>query len=401
MSRQDEIIAQAEKYGANNYLPLPLVISRAEGVWAWDEDQNKYMDCLSSYSALNQGHRHPAIIKALIEQAGKVTLTSRAFHNMRMGAFLEKLCRLSSMEMALPMNTGVEAVETAIKAARKWGYRIKGIKDGRAEIIVCNNNFHGRTTTVVGFSSEPRYRDGFGPFAPGFRLIDFGDIGQLEAAIPPDTAAFMVEPIQGEGGIVVPPEGYLAAAKKICRQNNVLFVLDEIQTGLGRTGKLFCHQHEAGAEPDVLIVGKALGGGVYPVSAMLSSREVLGVFTPGDHGSTFGGNPLASAVGEAALDVIVNERLAEKAERSGRYLMKRLASINGGAIKEVRGKGLLIGIEIKQSAGPARPYCERLMKLGVLVKETHVRVIRLAPPLIITMEEIDWLAERMQMVLGN
>ncbi|OHC78057.1 MAG: ornithine--oxo-acid transaminase [Rhodospirillales bacterium RIFCSPLOWO2_12_FULL_58_28] len=401
MSRQDEIIAQAEKYGANNYLPLPLVISRAEGVWAWDEDQNKYMDCLSSYSALNQGHRHPAIIKALIEQAGKVTLTSRAFHNMRMGAFLEKLCRLSSMEMALPMNTGVEAVETAIKAARKWGYRIKGIKDGRAEIIVCNNNFHGRTTTVVGFSSEPRYRDGFGPFAPGFRLIDFGDIGQLEAAITPDTAAFMVEPIQGEGGIVVPPEGYLAAAKKICRQNNVLFVLDEIQTGLGRTGKLFCHQHEAGAEPDVLIVGKALGGGVYPVSAMLSSREVLGVFTPGDHGSTFGGNPLASAVGEAALDVIVNERLAEKAERSGRYLMKRLASINGGAIKEVRGKGLLIGIEIKQSAGPARPYCERLMKLGVLVKETHVRVIRLAPPLIITMEEIDWLAERMQMVLGN
>ncbi|OHC74963.1 MAG: ornithine--oxo-acid transaminase [Rhodospirillales bacterium RIFCSPLOWO2_02_FULL_58_16] len=401
MSRQDEIIAQAEKYGANNYLPLPLVISRAEGVWAWDEDQNKYMDCLSSYSALNQGHRHPAIIKALIEQAGKVTLTSRAFHNMRMGAFLEKLCRLSSMEMALPMNTGVEAVETAIKAARKWGYRIKGIKDGRAEIIVCNNNFHGRTTTVVGFSSEPRYRDGFGPFAPGFRLIDFGDIGQLEAAITPDTAAFMVEPIQGEGGIVVPPEGYLAAAKKICRQNNVLFVLDEIQTGLGRTGKLFCHQHEAGAEPDVLIVGKALGGGVYPVSAMLSSKEVLGVFTPGDHGSTFGGNPLASAVGEAALDVIVNERLAEKAERSGRYLMKRLASINGGAIKEVRGKGLLIGIEIKQSAGPARPYCERLMKLGVLVKETHVRVIRLAPPLIITMEEIDWLAERMQMVLGN
>lgn len=400
-SRQAAIIALTEKYSANNYYPLPVVISKAEGVWVWDEDQNKYMDCLSCYSALSHGHRHPAIIKALVEQAGKVTLTSRAFHNARMGPFLEKLCRLSSMEMALPMNTGVEAVETAVKAVRRWGYRIKGIADGRAEIIVCNNNFHGRTTTVVGFSSEPQYRDGFGPFAPGFKLIDFGDIRQLAAAVTPNTAAFMVEPIQGEGGVIAPPEGYLAAAKEICRQNNVLFVLDEIQTGLGRTGKLFCHQHETGAEPDVLIVGKALGGGVYPVSAMLSSGEILGVFGPGDHGSTFGGNPLASAVGEAALDVIVSERLVEKAARSGDYLMERLAAVGSDVIREIRGKGLLIGIEIKQSAGPARPYCERLMELGVLVKETHVQVIRLTPPLIITIEEIDWLAERLQLVLGN
>ncbi len=401
MNKQNGIIALAEKYSAENYLPLPVVISRGEGVWVWDADGRKYLDCLSAYSALNQGHRHPRIIAALTEQAGRVTLTSRAFHNERMGSFLEKLCRLSEMEMALPMNTGAEAVETAIKAVRKWGYEVKGVADGKAEIIVCNNNFHGRTTTAVSLSSDPDYRAGFGPFTPGFKWVPFGDAAALERAITPETVAFIVEPIQGEGGVLVPPAGYLTAARRICRDNRVLFVLDEIQTGLGRTGKLFCHQHEAEAKPDVLIVGKALGGGVYPVSATLASREVLGLFRPGDHGSTFGGNPLAAAVAEAALDVIVEEKLAERSLALGSSLLAELRAIPSGKIAEIRGRGLFIGIEVKRSAGSGRSYCERLMARGILAKETHRQVIRLAPPLIIERPQLDTLVEQIAKVLGD
>ncbi len=378
-----------------------MVISRGEGVWVWDADGRKYLDCLSAYSALNQGHRHPRIIAALSEQAGRVTLTSRAFHNERMGPFLEKLCRLSEMEMALPMNTGAEAVETAIKAVRKWGYEVKGVADGKAEIIVCNNNFHGRTTTAVSLSSDPDYRAGFGPFTPGFKWVPFGDAAALERAITPETVAFIVEPIQGEGGVLVPPAGYLTAARRICRDNRVLFVLDEIQTGLGRTGKLFCHQHEAAAKPDVLIVGKALGGGVYPVSATLASREVLGLFQPGDHGSTFGGNPLAAAVAEASLDVIVEEKLAERSHALGASLLDELRAIASGKIAEIRGRGLFIGIEVKRSAGSGRSYCEQLMARGILAKETHRQVIRLAPPLIIERPELDTLVEQIAAVLGD
>ncbi len=401
MNKQNGIIALAEKYSAENYLPLPVVISRGEGVWVWDADGRKYLDCLSAYSALNQGHRHPRIIAALSEQAGRVTLTSRAFHNERMGPFLEKLCRLSEMEMALPMNTGAEAVETAIKAVRKWGYEVKGVADGKAEIIVCNNNFHGRTTTAVSLSSDPDYRAGFGPFTPGFKWVPFGDAAALERAITPETVAFIVEPIQGEGGVLVPPAGYLTAARRICRDNRVLFVLDEIQTGLGRTGKLFCHQHEAAAKPDVLIVGKALGGGVYPVSATLASREVLGLFQPGDHGSTFGGNPLAAAVAEASLDVIVEEKLAERSHALGASLLDELRAIASGKIAEIRGRGLFIGIEVKRSAGSGRSYCEQLMARGILAKETHRQVIRLAPPLIIERPELDTLVEQIAAVLGD
>ncbi len=401
MNKQNGIIALAEKYSAENYLPLPVVISRGEGVWVWDADGRKYLDCLSAYSALNQGHRHPRIIAALTEQAGRVTLTSRAFHNERMGSFLEKLCRLSEMEMALPMNTGAEAVETAIKAVRKWGYEVKGVADGKAEIIVCNNNFHGRTTTAVSLSSDPDYRAGFGPFTPGFKWVPFGDAAALERAITPETVAFIVEPIQGEGGVLVPPAGYLTAARRICRDNRVLFVLDEIQTGLGRTGKLFCHQHEAEAKPDVLIVGKALGGGVYPVSATLASREVLGLFRPGDHGSTFGGNPLAAAVAEASLDVIVEEKLAERSLALGSSLLAELRAIPSGKIAEIRGRGLFIGIEVKRSAGSGRSYCERLMARGILAKETHRQVIRLAPPLIIERPQLDTLVEQIAKVLGD
>jgi ornithine--oxo-acid transaminase len=313
----DAIIAATMRVSAPNYAPLPIVISRAEGVWAWDTDGRRYLDCVSAYSSLNQGHRHPRIVQALVEQAGRLTLTSRAVHNDRMGPFLAKLCGLAGFEMALPMNTGTEAVETAIKLARKWGYRVKRVPHDRAEIVVCRNNFHGRTTTIVGFSSEPQYREDFGPYGSGFKLIDFGDAEQLRAAIGPSTVAFLVEPIQAEAGIILPPDGYLTAARAICRQRNVLFVLDEIQTGLGRTGKLFAYQHEQAAEPDLLVLGKALGGGVYPVSAVLASREIMTLLRPGDHGSTFGGNPLAAAVGSAALDVLVDERLAERAERLG------------------------------------------------------------------------------------
>jgi ornithine--oxo-acid transaminase len=393
------LIAQTERVSAPNYAPLPIVIARAEGVWAWDVDGRKYLDCISAYSSLNQGHRHPRIVRALVEQAGRLTLTSRAVHNDRMGPFLEQLCRLAGFEMALPMNTGAEAVETAIKLARKWAYRVKRVPQDRAEIVACRDNFHGRTTTIVGFSSEPQYREDFGPYSAGFRLVDFGDLDALRAALGPNTAAFLVEPIQAEAGIIMPPPGYLAAARALCRERNVLFVLDEIQTGLGRTGKLFAHEHEHGAEPDLLILGKALGGGVYPVSAVLASRAIMTLLKPGDHGSTFGGNPLASAVGSAALDVLVDERLTERAADLGAHLRAALATLRSNKIVEIRGRGLLIGIEIAASAGTARKYCERLLERGVLAKDTHAQVIRLAPPLVVARDELDWLVAQLRDVL--
>jgi ornithine--oxo-acid transaminase len=393
------LIAEAERVSAPNYAPLPVVISRAEGVWAWDVEGRKYLDCISAYSSLNQGHRHPRIVRALVEQAGHLTLTSRAVHNDRMGPFLAKLCRLAGFEMALPMNTGAEAVETAIKLARKWGYRAKRVPHDRAEIVACNDNFHGRTTTIVGFSSEPQYREDFGPYSAGFRLVDFGDLEQLRAVLGPSTAAFLVEPIQAEAGIIMPPDGYLAAARALCRERNVLFVLDEIQTGLGRTGKLFAHEHEPGADPDMLILGKALGGGVYPVSAVLASRAVMTLLKPGDHGSTFGGNPLAAAVGSAALDVLVDERLTERAAELGAHLRTALAALRSDKIVEIRGRGLLIGIEIAAAAGTARTYCGRLLERGVLAKDTHAQVIRLAPPLVVERAELDWLVDQLRAVL--
>jgi ornithine--oxo-acid transaminase len=348
---------------------------------------------------LNQGHRHPRIVAALVEQAGRLTLTSRAVHNDRMGAFLNELCALSGFDMALPMNTGAEAVETAIKLARKWGYRSKGVAHERAEIIVCRNNFHGRTTTIVGFSSEEQYREDFGPFTPGFTLIDFGDLAALREAITENTVAFLVEPIQAEAGIIVPPPGYLAAARALCRERNVLFVLDEVQTGLGRTGKMFAHDHEPGAAPDVLVLGKALGGGVYPVSAVLASRAIMTLLKPGDHGSTFGGNPLAAAVGHASLRVLVRERLAERAAVQGDYLFQKLRELNASCVAEIRGRGLLVGIEIAAAAGTARAYCEQLLQRGVLAKDTHAQVIRLAPPLIVERAELDWLVEQLREAL--
>ncbi len=399
MTRSDAIIAQSERYSAHNYHPLPVVIERGEGAWVWDADGRKYLDCLSAYSAVNQGHCHPKIIAALEEQARKITITSRAFHNTRMGAFLEKLCQLAEMDLALPMNTGAEAVETAVKAARKWGYEVKGVPDNEAEIIVCSQNFHGRTMAAVSASSEASYRRHFGPFIPGFKWVPLGDLEALRNAITENTVAFIMEPIQGEGGIIIPPDGYLRAAKQLCHDEDVLFVLDEIQTGLARTGEIFCHQHEEGAKPDMLIVGKALGGGVYPVSAVLSSKDILGLFQPGDHGSTFGGNPLGAAVGEAALDVIVDEELAKRSKELGDYLIEELRAINTVQVEEIRGRGLFIGVEIRKSCGPARPFCEELMKLGVLTKETHEQVIRLAPPLVIEKSEIDWLVAQFRKVL--
>lgn len=359
-----------------------MVISRAEGPWVFDVEGNRYLDMLSAYSALNQGHRHPRILEALKEQAGRVTLTSRAFHNDQMGAFLRNLCEATGFEKALPMNTGAEAVETAIKAARKWGYLHGGIPEGEAEIIACENNFHGRTTTIVGFSTEDQYRHGFGPFTPGFRTIPYGDADALDAAVTDRTVGFLVEPIQGEGGVVVPPDGYLARCQEICRDHGVLLLNDEIQTGLGRTGRLFCGDWD-GVRGDVLIVGKALGGGVYPVSAILADEEVMQVFTPGDHGSTFGGNPLGAAVGRAALDVILEEELPRRADELGRWFMDELRSLASPHVEEVRGRGLMIGVEIRRESGTARPFCEALMERGILAKETHGQVIRFAPPLTI------------------
>jgi len=399
MSRSQELIQLAETYGAHNYHPLDVVIERAEGVWVWDSDGRKFLDCLSAYSALNQGHRHPKILAALVEQAGKITLTSRAFHNDQMGPFLQELTTLCRKEMALPMNTGAEAVETAIKACRKWGYKVKGIPENKAEIIVCANNFHGRTTTIVGFSSEEQYRDGFGPFTPGFVLVPYGDLAAFEKALTPNTAGFLVEPIQGEGGVIVPPQGYLRGTFELCRKNRVLWLADEIQTGFGRTGKLFCSEWEGIHDPDMLIMGKALGGGFYPVSAVAANKEVLGVFRPGDHGSTFGGNPLGCAVARASLKVILEENLVGRSAELGEYFMDGLRRIGSPHVREVRGRGLLIGVEIQKASGPARPYCEKLRDLGILCKETHEQVIRFAPPLVIKKEEVDWILERAAQVL--
>jgi ornithine--oxo-acid transaminase len=399
MTLSEEIIRETEHFSAHNYAPLPVVITHARGIWAWDTEGRRYLDCISAYSSLNQGHRHPRIIEALIEQAGRVTLTSRAVHNDRMGPFLAKLCRLCGMGMALPMNTGAEAVETAIKLARKWGYRVKGVPRDQAAIIVCRNNFHGRTTTLVGFSSDPLYRDDFGPYSSGFTMIDFGDAAALEAAITPNTVALLMEPIQAEAGIIMPPAGYLREVRDICAERRVLLALDEIQTGFGRTGRLFDHQYELDAPPDLLVLGKALGGGVYPVSAVVASAEIMGLFRPGEHGSTFGGNALAAAVGDAALDVIVKEQLAERSADLGEQLRERLEGLRGGKVVDVRGRGLLIGIEIAPEAGTARAFCERLLERGVLAKDTHQQVIRLAPPLIVQRENLDWLAEQLHAVL--
>jgi len=375
-------------YGAHNYHPIPVVISKAKGVYVWDPEGKKYIDMLSCYSALNQGHRHPKILKAAKEQMGLVTLTSRAFHNNKLGPFLKKLTQVTGMEMALPMNTGAEAVETGMKMARRWAYRKKMVPEGQAEIIVCANNFHGRTTTIVGFSSDEDSRAGFGPFTPGFKVIPYDDVAALEAAITPNTAAFLVEPIQGEAGVVVPSEGYLKKVREVCTRNNVLLILDEIQTGFCRTGRMFCFQYED-VKPDILLVAKALGGGLMPISAVLSSKEIMSVFTPGSHGSTFGGNPLACAIGIAALDVLIGEKLDKRASKLGAYFMKRLKELNNPLFKEVRGKGLLIAVELTKDAGPARKYTEALMRNGLLAKETHDTTIRFAPPLIITKEEID------------
>ncbi len=380
--------------GAHNYHPLPVVIARAQGVWVYDLEGRRYLDCLSAYSALNQGHGHPTIIAALVEQAGRVTLTSRAFHNDQLPLFCDELARLTGLDVVLPMNTGAEAVETAIKAARRWGYEQKGIPEDQAEIIVCAGNFHGRTTTIVSASSEPEYRRGFGPFTPGFVIVPYGDLDALAAAITPRTCAFLVEPIQCEAGIIVPPAGYLAAAARLCREQDVLVVADEIQTGLGRTGAWFACQHEH-VTPDVYILGKALSGGVYPVSAVVGRRDVMDVFTPGSHGSTYGGNPLACAVARAALRVIADEHLVERSARLGERLRRDLAPLAGGRVREVRGRGLLVGIELDR---PARPVCERLMARGILCKETHDFVIRLAPPLVIEEAELDWLAAEVRAV---
>ena len=400
LTRTQELVDLENQFGAQNYRPLDVVIERGEGVWVYDVEGKRYLDCLAAYSAVNQGHCHPEILETLKEQAGKVTLTSRAFRNDQLPLLYKDLHDLTGYEMALPMNSGAEAVETAVKTARKWGYQIKGIPEGKAEIIVCAGNFHGRTVTIVSFSSDEQYRDGFGPFTPGFKVIPYGDLEALRRAITPDTCAFLFEPIQGEAGIVIPPEGYLREAAEICGQNRLLMMADEIQSGLGRTGKLFACMHE-GVTPDVMIVGKALAGGFYPVSAVLASREVLGVLKPGDHGSTFGGNPLGSAVARTALRVLIEEKMVERSAELGAYFLTRLKTLRSQAIREVRGRGLWIGIELN---GMARPYCEALKEDGILCKETHDRVIRLAPPLVITSEEIDWAFERIERViqkLGN
>lgn len=388
-----------DKYGAKNYKPLDVVLNRGEGVWVWDVEGNKYMDCLSAYSAVNQGHCHPKIKQAMAEQMEKLTITSRAFRNDQLAAFYKEICEATNSHKVLPMNSGAEAVETIIKAVRKWGYKSKGVPDGKAEIIVAEGNFHGRTLAIIGFSSEEAYRDGFGPFAPGFKIIPYGDEEELKKAITPNTVAFLVEPIQGEAGVVVPPEGYLKAARKLCDENNVCLIFDEIQTGLGRTGKMLAEEHE-GVESDATLIGKALSGGFYPVSAVLSNNDILGVFMPGDHGSTFGGNPLACAVARAAVRVIVEENLVENSAKLGDYFMDELRKIDSPHIDLVRGKGLLIGVVLKDEAGGARRFCEMLQAKGILCKETHENVIRFAPPLVITKEEVDWALVRIREVLA-
>jgi ornithine--oxo-acid transaminase len=398
MTRSEQFITQTERYGAHHYNPLPVVIAEAEGVWATDVEGKRYIDFLSGYSALSHGHRHPRIIEAAKRQIDRVTLTARSFHNDQVGPALQRLTEVCGMDRALFMNSGAEAVETAIKLSRKWGYQVKGVPRYEAEIIVCEHNFHGRTTTVISFSSEEHYKHDFGPLTPGFKIIPFGDAAALEAAITPNTVAFLVEPIQGEGGIIVPPDGYLKQVREICDRHNVLLLCDEIQVGLGRTGKMFCFQHD-GIEPDLLILGKALGGGIMPVSAVVSKDHLLGLFTPGEHGSTFGANPLACAIAHEALNVLVEERLSERAAEMGEYLMHRLRQIESPHILEVRGKGLLVGVHLKPEAGGARAFCMRLLEQGVLSKETHHDVIRFAPPLVVTREELDWALERIEAVL--
>lgn len=392
-------ISLEHTYGAHNYKPLDVVLCKGRGVWVWDIQGRRYLDCLSAYSAVNQGHCHPKIVSALVDQARKLTLTSRAFRNDQLGLFYKELCELTRSHKVLPMNSGAEAVETAIKAARKWGYRIKGIKPDQAQIIVCENNFHGRTITIVSFSTDSTARQGFGPYTPGFKVIPYGDTEALKAAITPQTVGFLVEPIQGEAGVIIPPPGYLQRAKAICEAHNVLLILDEIQTGLGRTGKLLAEEHD-GIEADLTLVGKALSGGCYPVSAVLSNTEVLGILKPGEHGSTFGGNPLACAVARAAMRVIKEENLISNAAEMGDYLINGLKQISSSIIEEIRGKGLMIGVELRPTAGGARKYCEALMEHGLLCKETHKNTIRFTPPLVITREEIDWALERIRLVLG-
>lgn len=394
MTKSQEIIEQTNTFGAPNYLPLPIVISEAEGIWVKDPEGNRYLDMLSAYSAVNQGHRHPKIIQALKDQADRVTLTSRAFHSDQLGPWYEKICKLANKEMVLPMNTGAEAVETAIKAARRWAYDVKGVEDNKAEIIAMNGNFHGRTMAAVSLSSEKEYQRGYGPLLGGFKLVDFGDIEQIKSAITPNTAAVLIEPIQGEAGINVPEDGYLKQIREVCDENNVLFIADEIQSGLGRTGKLFATDWD-NVQPDMYILGKALGGGVFPISCIVGNKEILEVFNPGSHGSTFGGNPLACAVSVAALDVLIDEKLSERSLELGTYFKEELQKIDHPSIKEVRGKGLFIGIELTEDA---RPYCEKLKELGLLCKETHDTVIRFAPPLIIEKEDLDWALDQVKSV---
>jgi ornithine--oxo-acid transaminase len=401
--RQDRthaLISLEARYNVCNYRPLDVVLERAQGVWIWDVEGRRYLDCLSAYSAVNQGHAHPRIRQALVEQSAMLPLTSRAFHNDQLPAFAQEVCELSGYEMILPMNTGVEAVETALKVARKWGYEAKGVREGKAEIIVCEGNFHGRSITVISFSTVPEYRRNFGPYTGGFRVVPFGDAAALASAINENTVGFLVEPIQGEGGVVVPPDGYLADVRKICDQAGILFMADEIQTGLGRTGRLFACDWE-GVRPDVMILGKALSGGFYPVSAVLASRRVLSVIHPGEHGSTFGGNPLACAVARSALRVIVEEDLVSRSASMGAYFLQGLRGIQSAHIKDIRGRGLLIGVELHQCAGGARRFCESLMERGLLCKETRTHVIRLAPPLVISRQEIDWALARIAEVIGT
>ena len=396
--KTQELIDLENQFGAHNYKPLDVVLCRGQDIWVWDVEGNKYMDCLAAYSAVNQGHCHPRILKALTEQAEQLTLVSRAFRNDQLGPFYREICELTRSHTVLPMNSGAEAVESAIKAVRKWGYEVKQVPDGEAEIIVCANNFHGRTLTIVGFSTEEQYRQGYAPFTPGFKVIPFGDSKAFEQAITPNTVGFLVEPIQGEGGVIVPPAGFLKEARRLCDENNIILILDEIQTGLGRTGKLFAEEHED-IEADLTLIGKALSGGFYPISAVLSNKEVLGVFKPGDHGSTFGGNPLACAVAREALKVLVEEKLIENSAEQGAYFMNRLREIPSPHVKEIRGRGLMIGVELHPQAGGARKFCEALQIKGLLCKETHEHVLRIAPPLTIQRPEVDWALERISDVL--
>jgi len=396
--QSEDFIHLEDRYGAHNYHPLDVVLTRGQGVWVWDVDGTQYIDCLSAYSAVNQGHCHPKILKTMVEQAGRLTLTSRAFRNDQLGPFYRDLCELTNSHMVLPMNSGAEAVETAIKAMRKWGYEIKGVPENQAEIIVCQDNFHGRTISIISFSTSPSSRQGFGPYTPGFRIVPFGDAQALERVVTPNTVGILLEPIQGEAGVIIPPNGYLKQVRQICNEWNIVLVLDEIQTGLGRTGKLLAEEHES-IEADMTLIGKALSGGFYPISAVLSNTEVLGILQPGEHGSTFGGNPLACAVARTAMKVLLEEGMIENAAAMGSLLLDGLQSLRSPLIREVRGRGLMVGIEFHPKAGTARAYCERLKGVGVLCKDTHEQTIRLAPPLVISRQEIDWFLERFALML--